>query len=260
MKTIYLPLICAIVIFSSCSSAYKTAETPDDVYYSPGSQRQTSSSVDDQYYNANSDDQYLMMKSQDPARWSYFDDYSYDNFYSPYSMYNPYSLYSPYGFGYSPFGFYSGFGFGYSPFMSFGFGYYGADYLSNYYLWNGIYNPYYGGVIVVAKTTPAYYTQLHPFALTNYTGSAINNSNTFRSYNPSTRTAFTNPQNRFTRFTNSAVNNSNSNTNSNRFNSNRFNSNNNNSFFRSQSTMSTRSFGGASFGGGGGGRSFSRGR
>jgi hypothetical protein len=85
MKNIYLPLICVVLFLSSCSSAYKTAQTPDDVYYSPGSQKQTAgtSSGSDEYYNANSDDQYLMMKSQDPNRWSYFDDYSYDNFNSP---------------------------------------------------------------------------------------------------------------------------------------------------------------------------------
>src|SRR6202161_2150107 len=124
MKNIYLPFVCIMLFLSSCSSAYKTAQTPDDVYYSPGSQKQAPATGSDQYYNANSDDQYLMMKTQDPDRWSYFDDYSYDNFYSPY--------YSPYGFnpyGYSPFGFYSGFG--RSPFMSFGYGFWGGSYLSN---------------------------------------------------------------------------------------------------------------------------------
>jgi len=249
MKNIYLPFICVLFFLSSCSSAYKTAQTPDDVYYSPGSQKQTAStSGTDEYYNANSDDQYLMMKSQDPNRWSYFDDYSYDNFYSPYyspySMYSPYSLYNPYGFGYSPFGFYGGFG--YSPFMTFGWG---GGYLGNYYLWNGLYNPYYSGVIVITKY-PAYnyYTQLHPFALTSYTGTALNNSNRFRTFssNGIRTTSFSN--NSFNRFSNNSFyNNSN----------NRFNSNNNN-FFRSQNTQSSRGFSPSSFGGGGGTRSFGR--
>jgi hypothetical protein len=246
MKNIYLPLVCIIVFLSSCSSAYKTAQTPDDVYYSPGSQKQVAASGSNEYYNANADDQYLMMKSQDPNRWSYFDDYSYDNFYSPY--YSPYGMYSPYSFGYSPFGFYSGFGF--SPFMSFGFG---GGYLSNYYLWNGMYNPYYGGVIVVTKyPTYNYYTQLHPFALTSYTGTAINNSNSFRTSNSNglRTTSFSN--NNFNRFSNNSFyNNSNGN--------NRFNTNMNNNFFRSQSSQSGRTFSTSSFGGGGGGsHSFGR--
>ncbi len=249
MKTIYPILICGIVFLSSCSSAYKTAQTPDDVYYSPGSSKGANvSSGSNDYYNANSDDQYLMMKSQssDPSRWAYFDDYSYDNFYYP--------AYSPYGAFYNPYFMYGFSPFGFSPFMSFGFGYgfgYPSYYLNNYYMWNGFYNPYYSGVIVATKyPTYNYYTQMHPFILSGYTGMAINNNNRFRAYNPNgvrTTSFSNNTNNRFSPNTFHTTN------------STRFNSP-NNSFFRTQSTQSTRSFSPSSFGGGGGGggRSFGR--
>ena len=35
MKTKYLLLLGVIAVFSSCSSAYRIGQTPDDVYYSP---------------------------------------------------------------------------------------------------------------------------------------------------------------------------------------------------------------------------------
>jgi hypothetical protein len=250
MKNIYLPLACIILFLYSCSPAYKTAQTPDDVYYSPGS-RGSASNGNDQYYNANSDDQYLMMKSQDPSRWSYFDDYAYDGFYSPY--YSPYGM-NPYAFGLSPFGgygyypmgFYSGFGI--SPFFNFGYGYWGPNYLSNYYLWNGLYNPYYGGVVVVSKN-PAnnYYTQIHPFALTAYTGTAINNSNIYRSFSSNGVRSTPFSKNSYNHFSNNSFY---------RANNSRFGSN--NSFFHSQTNQSFRSFSPSSFGGGGGSRSFGR--
>ena len=35
MKTKHLLLLILIAVFSSCSSAYRIGQTPDDVYYSP---------------------------------------------------------------------------------------------------------------------------------------------------------------------------------------------------------------------------------
>src|SRR5579862_1998228 len=250
MKNIYVIVAGMTLIFSSCSSAYKTAQTPDDVYYSPGtSQKYGSTSGQDQYYNANADDQYLMMKSQDPNRWSYFDDYASDNsYYSPYYGYSPYSLYNPYmatfGLGY---GFYGLYGVPLiMPIYGYGYGMWGGTYLNSYYMWNGLYNPFYGGVVVVNKN-PAYnyYSQLHPFALTSYTGTALNNTNSFKSLGQgaSRRSSFTN--NSYNRFSNNSFYNSSS----------RFNPLNNS--FRSQGTQSFRSFSpSSSFGGGS--RSFGR--
>lgn len=35
MKHKILPIISTVLILSSCSTAYKSTQTPDDVYYSP---------------------------------------------------------------------------------------------------------------------------------------------------------------------------------------------------------------------------------
>src|SRR5829696_1913832 len=36
---LYLPVLSAMIVFASCSTSYKTGQTPDDVYYSPERQR-----------------------------------------------------------------------------------------------------------------------------------------------------------------------------------------------------------------------------
>jgi hypothetical protein len=230
MRTIYFLFFGAIVALFSCSSAYKSAQTPDDVYYSPGNQKSAvanSNNTQDQYYNANPNDQYLMMRVQDPNRWSAFDSYDYDYGFSGY--YNPYSYgnYGMYG------GFYPGIG------MGVGYGYWNPyySYINSYYAWNSFYNPYYGGVIVAnTKYYPTYnpYSQVHPFNFNTYTNTAVNNSNkASRFYTPSAS------GNNFRRL----YNNQNSNNNSN---------------FR-QGVQPSRSYSPSSFGGGsGGGRSFGR--
>jgi hypothetical protein len=38
MKIKYLLFVCSIAVFSSCSTAYRSGQTPDDVYYSPAPQ------------------------------------------------------------------------------------------------------------------------------------------------------------------------------------------------------------------------------
>jgi hypothetical protein len=80
-----------------CSSAFKTAGTPDDVYYSYGAAKPAAE--EERYkeeetsgyssYFENADDRYLRMKVQDRARWSTIDDvnywYGYNN---PNTMWN----------------------------------------------------------------------------------------------------------------------------------------------------------------------------
>jgi Beta-propeller domains of methanol dehydrogenase type len=97
-------LILAISL-ASCS-AYKTGQTPDDVYFSPGKVLQPKEDVEYQEYQAYNDDQYLKMKVQNNNLWSSIDDYDYWydsryafglNYYSPAFMYYGYSnIYSPY--------------------------------------------------------------------------------------------------------------------------------------------------------------------
>src|SRR5579859_1154857 len=177
MKRIYtLIAVATVVVFglSSCSSS-RNAQTTDDVYYSSGSQRTAGSNYSSggasqgDYYSTAPSDNYVRMKAEDPARWSYFDDYgAYDSYYAPAGVSMSYGYgwgYPAYGMGYSPFGFGYGMGFGYGlgfcdPYMAW----------NSYFLWNSWYNPYFynpyygGGGFVVGHSTPtAIYSNLRPF-------------------------------------------------------------------------------------------------
>jgi hypothetical protein len=180
MKRIYIPIIFAAAALTSCS-VYKNNQTPDDVYYSPGTPKEAAASNSSNNYSnysngsneyySTANDQYVQMKAQDPERWSYFDDYNYD-YYSPYSSYafNPY--YSS-TFGYGMYGLY-----GMTPWI--GFGYYSPfTYWNSYYTWNSIYNPYYGSVVVVNPKVPSStaYTQLRTFNPSSYSNNFYNRGN-----------------------------------------------------------------------------------
>jgi hypothetical protein len=158
MKSIHLLLACSVIAFSSCST-YKNTQTPDDIYYSSGNSSAStasSSTGNSDYYAAAPSDQYVQMKAQDQARWSYFDDYS------------DYP-YTPTGFGsYYDMGAY-GYGFG-APWLT--FGYWSPNtFWNSYYAWNSFYNPYYGSVVVVNPKVPSsgLYTPLRPFSQASYT-------------------------------------------------------------------------------------------
>ena len=163
--------LAAVVGLSSCSSSKKAQNGPD--MYSSGA---TSGS---DYVAAAPSDQYVQMKSQDYARWSYFDDYNaYDAYYAPAPAY-----YNP-GFGYAmgaPMYFGPYFGMGFSPYYGPAFGmdgplFLGDPYMSwnSYFIWNSWYNPYFynpyygGGVVVVGKSPTSVYGSLRPFNTTNY--------------------------------------------------------------------------------------------
>ena len=176
MKSFYFITSCFLIACCSCSTSNKTTQTnSDDMYYSNGRSGGTvnaSATQQGDYYTANPNDQYLMMRVQNPALWSTFDnyDYGYAGTYYP--------------FGYAPYGLYGGF----SPWISFGYWNPYYTYFNGYYAWNSFYNPYfynpyYGGVVVVNNHYPAFntYSQLHPFALTRYTSTAIGNANRFKS-------------------------------------------------------------------------------
>jgi uncharacterized membrane protein YgcG len=93
---------------SSCTTAYKTGQTPDDVYFSPVRPQDEYVRVkeeedhkyryDDEYY----DDRYLRMKVQNRTQWNYLDDwygydrysYGYNRYYGTY--YNPYTSWNYY--------------------------------------------------------------------------------------------------------------------------------------------------------------------
>src|SRR5690349_20281267 len=79
MRTSILLLVLSVVIFTSCTSAYKTGQTPDDVYFSPprAQDEYVRTKEKDQYKERTSydqdvyyDDYYLRMKAHDRYRWS----------------------------------------------------------------------------------------------------------------------------------------------------------------------------------------------
>jgi hypothetical protein len=91
----------SVVAFSSCSTAYKTGQTPDDVYYSPTKiiEKDTRSERQEQVKIVRRDDYEINMGIRD-YRWRDFsDDYRYD--YSPY-YYATYNTYN-YGYYYNPY-------------------------------------------------------------------------------------------------------------------------------------------------------------
>ena len=154
----------AATAFTSCS-VYKSGQTPDDVYFSPGAERgdayvnveerqdqRYSRSYEDSYY----DDQYLRMRVRNRYRWSAFDDYYGLNDWRYNSMY--YNSWNPYSWGGGS-----------------------AFHWNNYWTWNNWYNPYCGSwVIVNPKTSPGNYSRLRNFSLGSYTNSGFNNGNLTR--------------------------------------------------------------------------------
>lgn len=101
MQSKILLFALSVAAFSSCSTAYKTGQTPDDVYYSPVKvveERKETKREEDRYQKTNND--YEITMSIRDRRWRDFrDDYQYDN--SPYNYcycnckntgyyYNPY--------------------------------------------------------------------------------------------------------------------------------------------------------------------------
>ena len=100
MKKNIIYLFCAAAFLTSCSTAYRSSQTPDDVYYSPAKKiipaGQYDQYQDDQYqsYTSSSDDEYLRMKAADHYRWSNLDDFDYW-YDSRYYYNNYYSFYNP---------------------------------------------------------------------------------------------------------------------------------------------------------------------
>lgn len=176
MSTRNLLLLIAAVGLGSCSTIYKSGQTPDDVYYSPAPQQRAVASNNndsDEYYGDEEDgdyvnvrtdqdrnaysgeDNYLRMKVRNRNMWSsldYYDAMAYSAYgggfgwgggmgFGGMGMYNPYMMnnfYSPWGMGGSRFGMGLGMGFGG---MGLGWGY---NSMFNPYF-NNFYNPYYGG-------------------------------------------------------------------------------------------------------------------
>ncbi|HEX7903403.1 MAG TPA: hypothetical protein VF487_05960 [Chitinophagaceae bacterium] len=137
------------VVFTNCTTAYKTGQTPDDVYFSPAQPQDEYVRVErkenrryegtDEYY----DDRYLRMKVQNRNRWNDLDDwYYYGNRYN-YSYYN-------YNYWNNPW--------------------------TPYTYWNCTYNPYYQGTVIISPRSSVY-SAPRTFNLNNYNSASIANNN-----------------------------------------------------------------------------------
>ena len=177
---IALPIISALLILSSCSSVYKSGQTPDDVYFSPARPQDEYVAMDkkdDKEYRNDEDyrdDEYLRMKVQN-RRWTYLE----DDWYS----YNPSYYYS-----YNNSVYYN------SPFYN---SYHGFWNYSNYPYYNNYYNPYYTGLVYAVpvyrkprtynlntynpvKTSPNYNSHGRVYNTYSSNGTSTPNTNNYR--------------------------------------------------------------------------------
>ena len=154
MQRQILLLAITAAALSSCTTAYKTGQTPDDVYFSPTRPQDEYVRVEekednqyrynDEYY----DDRYLRMKVHNHSQWSSLDDwYSYDRYGSRFNSY--YGTY-------------------YNPYTS--WNYYYNPYSSNNVI---AYHPGYQGQTSVASNV----ARPRTFNLASYTGTTYNNAN-----------------------------------------------------------------------------------
>jgi len=155
MKSQILLLALTTAAISSCTTSYKTGQTPDDVYFSPARPQeeyvQTEKKEKPRYQSREEyyDDRYLRMRVHD-RRWSELDDYYYYGNRYDYSYYNSYNLNNPW-----------------SP----------CTY------WNSHYNPYYQSYVVVSPKSPVFN---HPRTvnLNTYNNAMLTNSQYSNPNNP----------------------------------------------------------------------------
>lgn len=151
MKSKILLLAVIVALLSSCTTAYKTGQTPDDVYFSPARPQQSEEYVqrdkradaskynnDDEYY----EDQYLRMKVRNRNLWSDLNDPFYNSYRYNYSAYNCNCLGNPW-----------------TP----------ATY------WNNHFNPYYLGTVIVSPQTTVRYSGPRTFNLNSYNDKELTN-------------------------------------------------------------------------------------
>jgi hypothetical protein len=101
MQSKILLVALSVAALSSCSTAYKTGQTPDDVYYSPAKvvEERKETKREEQRYEKTNSDYEITMGIRD-RRWRDFrNDYEYD--YSPYNY--CYSGYTNHGYYYNPY-------------------------------------------------------------------------------------------------------------------------------------------------------------
>ena len=231
MRRSILLLALSAAVLGGCTSAYKTGQTPDDVYYSPERQHDEYVRVkenDDRRYQGDADyydDRYLRMKVHNRVMWSDLDDYYFYNPRYSYSYYNNLNWSNPW---------------------------------TPYTYWNYYYNPYCSHQVAYVGYAKASYNHPRTFNLNTYNSTQLTNNN------------YTNPKGSiYNNYSNSSrplrvigTNNSNSNYNSNSnagnflrniFNGSNSSSNNNNNSSSNNSTRSSSTNSPSSSSSGGGG-------
>ncbi len=198
MKSYFLPIVMASLLLAGCSAAYKTGQTPDDVYYSTNQNgvssetetaretpRRTQQITNDggyQSYFQDEDDAYLRMKVRNGGRWSSIDDLDYWYGYNGGCQCN------------SSWGFYNNFNSFNRP-----FGFNTFAYTNYYNPWsvNNWYNPGYYYPVIIVNKRPVYTNSSRP-GLTGYSnrtfdrglGNTRNSRNTQSYSNSQFRTIF----------------------------------------------------------------------
>ncbi len=150
MRSSILLLVLLAAVLGGCTSAYKTGQTPDDVYYSPERQHDEYVRIkdnddrryqgDDEYY----DDRYLRMKVRNRVMWSDLDDYYFYNPRYSYSYYNSWNWNNPW---------------------------------SPYTYWNYYYNPYCSHQVIYSGYSKVSYNHPRVFNLNTYNSTQLTNNN-----------------------------------------------------------------------------------
>jgi len=218
MRSSILLLVLSAAVLGGCTSAYKTGQTPDDVYFSPERQHDEYVQVkenDDRNYQGDDyyDDRYLRMKVHNRVMWSDLDDYYFYNPRYSYSYYNSLNWNNPW---------------------------------SPYTYWNYSYNPYCSHQLYYSAPSKVAYNHPRMFNLNTYNNTQLSNNNYTTPKGSGYNNNYNNNNNRPVRIigTNSNSNNySNSNSSPGNFLRNIFNSsgNSNNSSSGSSNNTSTKS-------------------
>lgn len=174
LKQTLFPLVLATLVFAGCTTAYKTGQTPDDVYYSPARPQDEYVRMDqeeDNRYNYYSDDFYddrfLRMRMRNRTRWSELDDWYWNERRFRYNVFVGNGM-----FGYDP----------WSPFNT----------------WNNWYNPYFHPYFftpVVVSQPRLVYSRPRTFNLNTFTPSGGGTTAGTINTNPKLNTGSTRPSN-----------------------------------------------------------------
>ena len=181
MKLSLLLSVFTAILFTSCSTAYRTGQTPDDVYYSPVIERENNREENRrEVAQVDPEQRQIRMQAYD-HRWRNLDD-----------RYETGSRYSPYRYGYNYDYYYNPY---FESFPVFNNSFWSLNNVSywngyNNFLWNGYNNSLWTGSTFINQrnSTPrmtnlSSYNRSRQLTTFNPKGGAANSGNTYRRYN-----------------------------------------------------------------------------